>query len=98
MNERQYTNRNDQTNAWYVNRYLNAFRKNGPMPDAENEWKIDSMLIKALNVEAINAMAAQVITDKNQVSRRQRTRQGERPPCRPRRRFWPSARRWPRAR
>ncbi len=67
MNERQYTNRNDQTNAWYVNRYLNAFRKNGPMPDAENEWKIDSMLIKALNVEAINAMAAQVITDKNQV-------------------------------
>ncbi len=66
-NERQYTNRNDQTNAWYVNRYLAAYRKNEPMPDAENEWKIDSTLIKNLNVDAINMLAQQLISPRNQV-------------------------------
>ena len=65
--ERQYKNRNDQTNGWYVRRYLAAARKNSPMPDAETEWQIDSTLIKQLNVEVINQLAKQVISDRNQV-------------------------------
>lgn len=65
--ERQYKNRNDQTNAWYVRRYLDAARKNAPMPDAEAEWQIDSMLIKQLNVDVINQLVKQLISDKNQV-------------------------------
>ena len=65
--ERGYTNRNDQTNRYYVNRYLEAFRANAPMMDAETEWKIDSTLVKSLNVDVINAMAQQVILEKNQV-------------------------------
>ena len=65
--EQQYANRNDQTNAWYVNRYLSAYRKNAPMPDAETEWQMDSMLVKSLNVEAINAVAKQLLTKENQV-------------------------------
>lgn len=65
--ERGYTNRNDQTNRYYVNRYLSAYRSNSAMPDAETEWKLDSMLIKSLNVEVINQLAKQVIMDKNQV-------------------------------
>ncbi|MBQ2728856.1 MAG: insulinase family protein [Alistipes sp.] len=65
--ERQYKNRNDQTNGWYVRRYLAAARKNSPMPDAETEWQIDSMLIMQLNVDVINQLAKQIISDNNQV-------------------------------
>lgn len=65
--ERGYANRNDQTNRYYVNRYLAAYRSNAAMPDAETEWKLDSMLIKSLNVEAINQLAKQLIFDQNQV-------------------------------
>ena len=65
--ELQYTNRNDQRNVWYVNRCINAYRKNEPMPDAESEWQIDSMLITSLNVDMINATVQQLFTDRNQV-------------------------------
>ena len=65
--ERGYKNRNDQQNRYYVNRYLQAFRSNAAMPDAETEWQLDSMLIKSLNVEVINQLAKQVIMDQNQV-------------------------------
>lgn len=65
--ERSYTNRNDRRNAEFVQTYLNSFQKNTPMPDAETEWQLDSLLIKALNVEAINAFAQQAIYPNNQV-------------------------------
>ena len=65
--ERGYTNRNDQTNAYYVQRCLRAARKNMPLLDAETEWQLDSALIKQLNVDVVNMLAKQVITDKNQV-------------------------------
>ena len=55
--ERTYANRNDRTNEQFVNIYLENYRKNEPMPDAETEWKLDSMLIKMLNVETVNAFA-----------------------------------------
>ena len=65
--ERTYTNRNDRRNNEFVKSYLSNYSKNTPIPDAETEWKLDSMLIKALNVEAVNAFAAQTITPGNQV-------------------------------
>ena len=47
--------------------YLNNYQKNQPMPDAETEWQLDSMLIKMLNVDAVNAFAKQTILPTNQV-------------------------------
>lgn len=67
MQEVAYNNRNDRKNGQYVQRYLNAFRKNAPMPDAETEWKIDSMIISQLPLQVINQLTAQYITDHNQV-------------------------------
>ena len=65
--ERTYANRNDRRNREFVNTYLDNYQKNSPMPDAETEWQLDSMLIKMLNVDAVNAFAAQTITPTNQV-------------------------------
>ena len=67
MQELAYNNRNDRKNGQYVQRYLNAFRKNAAMPDAETEWKLDSMIIANLQLPMINQVVAQFITDHNQV-------------------------------
>lgn len=65
--ERQYANRNDRTNGEYVQTYLDNYQKNEAMPDAETEWKLDSMLLKLVNVDAVNAFAQQTIYPRNQV-------------------------------
>ena len=65
--EQAYNNRNDRKNAQFVRRYLDAFHKNTPMPDAETEWKMDSTIIAQLPLQAINQTVAQYITDHNQV-------------------------------
>ncbi len=65
--ERSYANRNDRTNESYVNNYLDNYTKNTAIPDAETEWQLDSVLIKSINVDAINAFAKQTITPNNQV-------------------------------
>lgn len=65
--ERTYANRNDRRNGEFVQSYLNNYSKNSPIPDAETEWQLDSMLIKMLNVDAVNAFAVQTITPANQV-------------------------------
>lgn len=65
--ERSYANRNDRTNASYVQTYLDNYRKNTPMPDAETEWKLDSMLVKNINVQAVNQYAQQILYPQNQV-------------------------------
>ena len=67
MQELAYNNRNDRKNGQYVMRYLNAFRKNAAMPDAETEWKLDSTIIAQLPLQAINQTIARYITDHNQV-------------------------------
>ncbi len=67
MQEVAYNNRNDRKNGQYVQRYLNAFRKNAAMPDAETEWKLDSAIIANLQLPMINQVFAQYITDHNQV-------------------------------
>lgn len=65
--ERSYTNRNDRMNAEFVRTALNNYSKNAPMPDAETEWQLDSLLIKSINVDAVNAFAQQTIYPQNQV-------------------------------
>ena len=67
MQELAYNNRNDRKNGQYVKRYLDAFHKNAAMPDAETEWKLDSMIIANLPLQAINQTMARFITDHNQV-------------------------------
>ena len=83
--ERQYANRNDRRNNEYVQLYLNNYRKNSPIPDAQTEWQMDSLLIRSLDVETVNAFAQQQLTPTNQVIVVAPLRR--RPNC------WPSARR-----
>lgn len=52
--ERQYTNRNDVTNAEYAQRYLDHYADGTPMMDAETEWQLDQMFIQSLTVDQIN--------------------------------------------
>ncbi len=65
--ERSYANRNDRTNAEFVRDYLNNYAKNAPVPDAETEWQMDSMLIRNIGVETVNQFTQQVLTPENQV-------------------------------
>ncbi|MFI3317181.1 MAG: insulinase family protein [Rikenellaceae bacterium] len=65
--ERQYNNSGDQLNNSYVRRYLDHFAKNTPIPDAETEFKMDSMLINTLTLADINGMVQQLISPLNQV-------------------------------
>lgn len=65
--ERTYANRNDRRNEEFVEVYMNHYKKNTPAPDAETEWQLDSMLVKSLNVDAVNAYAQQILTPTNQV-------------------------------
>ena len=65
--EQAYMNRNDRMNGEYVRRYIAAFRKNTPMPEAEMEWKMDSTIIATLRLEDINSVFSRYITDHNNV-------------------------------
>ena len=60
--ERKYTNRNDRLNGEYVNVYQSNFQRNTPMPDAETEWQIDSMLIMQVPLEVVNQFCGQLIS------------------------------------
>jgi len=65
--ERAYTNRNDRKNQEFVSRYINNFRRNTPIPDAETEWKLDSALIKNITLAEVNQVFKNYIHDENQV-------------------------------
>ncbi len=65
--ERQYKNRNDNMHAFYVNRYMNHFQKNSPIPDAETEFQIDSQLLQMITVDMVNARLQELFTSHNQV-------------------------------
>ena len=60
--ERKYTNRNDRRNGEFINVFQSNFQHNSPMPDAETEWQIDSMLIMQVPLEAVNQFCAQLIS------------------------------------
>ena len=59
--ERQYTNRNDVTNADYAQRYLDHYADNTPMMDAETAWELDQMFINSLTVDIINQAYLQMV-------------------------------------
>ena len=59
--ERQYTNRNDVSNAEYAQRYLDNYADNSPMMDAETEWQLDQMFINSLTVDQINEAYLQMV-------------------------------------
>lgn len=65
--ERQYNNRNDRRNGEFVTRMLSNFRTNTPIPDAETEWQLDSMLIKMITVADVNMVCPQLIQPQNWV-------------------------------
>ncbi len=62
-----YLNRNERKNAEFARRYISNFRKNTPMPDAETEWQIDSVLVNAITLEDVNTIFGRYITDHNRV-------------------------------
>ncbi len=65
--ERQYDNRNDRTNDSFVQRYMSHYQKNTPIPDAETEWQMDSVLLNAMDLNMINQYTKQIFEPKNQV-------------------------------
>ncbi|MFI3264327.1 MAG: insulinase family protein [Rikenellaceae bacterium] len=64
--EQQYNNSGDKYNNDYVQGYLDHFAKNTPIPDAETEFKMDSMIINMLSVNQLNMMVQQLISPLNQ--------------------------------
>ena len=60
--ERKYTNRNDRRNGEFVSVYQSNFQRNTPMPDAETEWQIDSMLIMQVPLDIVNQFCGQLIS------------------------------------
>ncbi|MDE5637714.1 MAG: insulinase family protein, partial [Alistipes sp.] len=65
--EKQYANRNDRRNSEYVNMYVANYQNNSPVPDAETEWQLDSMLIKSIPLDQLNMIASRLIVPTNQV-------------------------------
>ena len=65
--DRQYANRNDNMHHYYVQRYMNNFRLNSAIPDAETEYQVDSQLLQMITVDMVNARLKELFTDHNQV-------------------------------
>lgn len=65
--EKKYANRDDRTNEEYVRQYVSSFLFNYPMPDAETDWQIDSMLLSNVPLTAVNKAVSKLITDDNRV-------------------------------
>ena len=62
-----YLKRDDRRSEDFVWTYIGNFVSNSPMPSAEVEWQLDSVVISALTVDAINNMAKEMITPTNNV-------------------------------
>ncbi len=64
--KRAYANRGDRYNNSFVQSYVKNFRFNTPIPSAEEEWRIDSMLIEKITLDEVNALTT-FITHTNNV-------------------------------
>ncbi len=64
--KRAYANRADRYNNSFVRSYIKNFRFNTPIPSAEEEWRIDSMLIEKITLDEVNALTT-FITHTNNV-------------------------------
>lgn len=65
--QKQFDERNKQTNATFVWQYINHFTKNDPIPPIELKYQLSQALIPAISTEAVNAMAAKLLDGKNVV-------------------------------
>ena len=63
----QYANAKNRTNGDLVQECLNNYDSNAPLMSPETEEPIMRQLVMALPLEAINQVAAQLITEENQV-------------------------------
>lgn len=62
-----YLNRGDRTNNSFVNRYISNYRFGTPIPSAEEEWKIDSVLIATASLDVVNHRVKSLFSDNNHV-------------------------------
>ncbi|MDR3227336.1 MAG: insulinase family protein [Prevotellaceae bacterium] len=67
MNETDYNNRNDRRHREYVYEYLNNFRFNAAIPDAETDYNMTKTMLSNININTINTIAKQLITLENQI-------------------------------
>ena len=67
--DKEYTNRNDRRNAQFVRDYVNNFKSNDPIPEAEAEWKMERMLILAIASESqsVNEIFSKMVVPANRV-------------------------------
>lgn len=65
--ERAYNNRNDRENEPFVKEYVRHFIDNEPIPSIEDEYKMMGMIVPMINVNVINSVLPQLITDNNRV-------------------------------
>ena len=65
--ENQYNERNNTENSRFVNQCLENFLSNEPMMGIETEYQLYQQIIPALPLEAINALAAELIPENNLV-------------------------------
>ena len=65
--ERAYNNRNDRENEPYVKEYVRNFIDNEPIPSIEDEYQMMQMIVPMINVDIINQVLPELITDDNRV-------------------------------
>ncbi|MBD5257964.1 MAG: insulinase family protein [Barnesiella sp.] len=65
--ERAYNNRNDRENEPYVKEYVRNFIDNEPIPSIEDEYQMMQMIVPMINVDVINQVLPELITDDNRV-------------------------------
>ncbi len=65
--DQQYANRNDNYHLFYVNRCMNNFLKNSPVPDAESEYQIDCQLLQMITVDMVNQRIQELFPNTNLV-------------------------------
>lgn len=62
-----YLKREDRRSGQFVRTYISNYSNNTPMPDAETDWKIDSMVISALSTQMVNGIISELITPTNNI-------------------------------
>jgi len=65
--ENEFKNREKQKNDYYVNKYIDSFLEETPIPGIDTEYQLYQQIAKAIPVEQINKFAAEIIGEKNVV-------------------------------
>ncbi len=65
--ELAYNNRNDRENEPFVQEYVRHFIDNEPIPSIEDEYQLMQMIVPMINVDIINSVLPELISDNNRV-------------------------------